>query len=315
MLLVSLIVGVLSSVVAGVMIALLLAFSNSNLATIAVLFVSGVLTTVLFTPITASAFVVLSIDLRVRKEGYDIQLLANQLGSQPGSSALSFSARASHVGRANERMGPSGRPLGFQSLSARKPTAEPARLGIAHPARLGTAGPARLGTAGSPRLGTAGPARSARLGPAPTRSTRLGARPPPAKLGAATAGAGRAPGVGTTSTRPARLGHRSARVAATFSRFAPAPAYRVGATSTSGTERERSSLGSRRAVELGSSRTTRARESTATFWSPPAPCAPPAPPAPSARLPLHRRRARRDQADQRVSKLESDSSVAVKQTS
>ena len=93
MLLVSLIVGVLSTVVAGVILGLLLAFSNSDLASIAVLFVSGVLTTVLFTPITASAYVVLSIDLRVRKEGYDIQLLASQLGSQPGSAALSFLPR------------------------------------------------------------------------------------------------------------------------------------------------------------------------------------------------------------------------------
>ncbi|MGO9343443.1 MAG: DUF3824 domain-containing protein [Acidimicrobiales bacterium] len=93
MVLVSLIVGVLSGVVAGVIVGILLAFSSSDLATIVVLFVSGVLTTVLFTPITASAYLVLSIDLRVRKEGYDIQLLASQLGSQPGSSALSFLPR------------------------------------------------------------------------------------------------------------------------------------------------------------------------------------------------------------------------------
>jgi hypothetical protein len=93
MLLVSLIVGVLTGVVAGVIVGILIAFSSSDLATIVVLFVSGVLTTVLFTPITASAYLVLSIDLRVRKEGYDIQLLASQLGSQPGSSALSFLPR------------------------------------------------------------------------------------------------------------------------------------------------------------------------------------------------------------------------------
>ena len=93
MLLVSIIVGVLSGVVAAVILGLLLAFSSSTLASVAVLFVSGVLTTVLFTPITASAYVVLSIDLRVRKEGYDIQLLASQLGSNPGSAALSFLPR------------------------------------------------------------------------------------------------------------------------------------------------------------------------------------------------------------------------------
>jgi hypothetical protein len=93
LLLIGLIVGILSEVVTGVALVLLLALAHSELSRAAVYFVATVLTTVLFSPITASALVVLSIDLRVRKEGYDIQLLASQLGSQPGSAALSFFPR------------------------------------------------------------------------------------------------------------------------------------------------------------------------------------------------------------------------------
>jgi hypothetical protein len=93
LLLIGLIVGILSGIVAGVPDLLLLGLAHTAVARAAVYFVSDVLTTVLFSPITASALVVLSIDLRVRKEGYDIQLLASQLGSQPGSAALSFFPR------------------------------------------------------------------------------------------------------------------------------------------------------------------------------------------------------------------------------
>jgi hypothetical protein len=93
LLLIGLIVGILSDIVSGVALVSLLALAHSEVSRAAVYFASSVLTTVLFSPITASALVVLSIDLRVRKEGYDIQLLASQLGSQPGSAALSFFPR------------------------------------------------------------------------------------------------------------------------------------------------------------------------------------------------------------------------------
>jgi hypothetical protein len=43
-----------------------------------------------FTPFSAAVAVVITIDLRVRKEGFDIQLLALQMGTSPTSSALSF---------------------------------------------------------------------------------------------------------------------------------------------------------------------------------------------------------------------------------
>jgi hypothetical protein len=175
MLLVSLIVGVLSSVVAGVIVALLLAFSNSNLATIAVLFVSGVLTTVLFTPITASAFVVLSIDLRVRKEGYDIQLLANQLGSQPGSSALSFLPRAPLMwGGPSNGWGHPGGPWGSGPYQQGGPPAGQPGWG---PAQPGWGAPAQPGHPGHPGWGPPPPAQPG-WGP-PAQPVHPGWGPPP----------------------------------------------------------------------------------------------------------------------------------------
>lgn len=93
LLLIGLIVGILTDIVSGVALALLLAVAHSKLARVAVYLVTSVLATVLFSPITASALVVLSIDLRVRKEGYDIQLLASQLGPRPGATPLSFFPR------------------------------------------------------------------------------------------------------------------------------------------------------------------------------------------------------------------------------
>jgi hypothetical protein len=93
MVLITLIVVILAAVVGGVFTALLLAFAKGTVAVVSVEFVVGLLTTVVFTPISACALLVLSIDLRVRKEGYDLHLLAQSLGTQPGSDALSFLPR------------------------------------------------------------------------------------------------------------------------------------------------------------------------------------------------------------------------------
>src|ERR1700722_9487458 len=76
MLLITVIVGILTAIVAGVLTAVLISFANSTLAVVAVEFVVDLIATVVFTPISACALVVLSIDLRVRKEGYDLPLLA-----------------------------------------------------------------------------------------------------------------------------------------------------------------------------------------------------------------------------------------------
>ncbi|MGO8876490.1 MAG: hypothetical protein ACLQNG_12100 [Acidimicrobiales bacterium] len=47
-------------------------------------------TTLLFASFFAAVQVVITIDLRVRKEGFDIQLLASQMGATPTATALSF---------------------------------------------------------------------------------------------------------------------------------------------------------------------------------------------------------------------------------
>ena len=52
--------------------------------------VVSLLTTLLFASFYAAVSVVITIDLRVRKEGFDIQVLASQMGTSPTSSALSF---------------------------------------------------------------------------------------------------------------------------------------------------------------------------------------------------------------------------------
>ncbi len=52
--------------------------------------VVSLLTTMLFVSFVAAVQVVIAIDLRVRKEGFDIQLLASQMGVAPTASALSF---------------------------------------------------------------------------------------------------------------------------------------------------------------------------------------------------------------------------------
>jgi hypothetical protein len=46
--------------------------------------VSGTLSSLITTPFTAALTVALYIDLRVRKEGFDVQLLAAQIGLEPG---------------------------------------------------------------------------------------------------------------------------------------------------------------------------------------------------------------------------------------
>jgi hypothetical protein len=50
----------------------------------------SLLTTLLFASFYAAVSVVITIDLRVRKEGFDIQLLASQMGTTPTASALAF---------------------------------------------------------------------------------------------------------------------------------------------------------------------------------------------------------------------------------
>jgi hypothetical protein len=77
--------GILASVIGGIVGGLAQAFSltaggDQSVAEIVVLTVSGTVAAMVTTPFKAAFTTVLYFDLRVRKEGFDLQLLAKQLG-------------------------------------------------------------------------------------------------------------------------------------------------------------------------------------------------------------------------------------------
>jgi hypothetical protein len=88
-LLMGLIVSVGGLVVGILFLVLLLAAHGDTTATIAINFLLRTVSLVIFTPLSASIAVILAIDMRVRKEGFDIQHLAATLGTSaqppPGS--------------------------------------------------------------------------------------------------------------------------------------------------------------------------------------------------------------------------------------
>ncbi len=88
--LMGLITGVASSILGAIFVAVVLAFQGGHVATDIANFVLRTVTLVVFTPLSASLAVVITIDMRVRKEGFDIQYLAAAMGTVPGIDALSF---------------------------------------------------------------------------------------------------------------------------------------------------------------------------------------------------------------------------------
>ncbi len=85
-----LLVGVFSSALVAVSAVVLFSSHDNTTANAIVGFFIRTATLTIAAPFTAGILVILSIDLRVRKEGFDIQFLASQLGVAPTSSALSF---------------------------------------------------------------------------------------------------------------------------------------------------------------------------------------------------------------------------------
>lgn len=80
---------ILAGVVGGALTGLAAVFASSDsssVGTIAVNWVTGTLASVLTTPFQAAVATVVYIDLRVRKEAFDLQLLAEQLGVEPSAS-------------------------------------------------------------------------------------------------------------------------------------------------------------------------------------------------------------------------------------
>ncbi len=89
-LLANLIIGVLTVVVGILFIVALVAARHSDTAIAVVDFFNRTITLLVQTPFISSVLVILAIDLRVRKEGFDLQLLASHVGAPATASALSF---------------------------------------------------------------------------------------------------------------------------------------------------------------------------------------------------------------------------------
>jgi hypothetical protein len=80
-------VGVISAAITALLSAVSLdPTGHSALVDFVLRVVSGTLSSLISTPFTAALTVALYIDLRVRKEGFDVQLLAEQIGLDPGES-------------------------------------------------------------------------------------------------------------------------------------------------------------------------------------------------------------------------------------
>jgi hypothetical protein len=88
LLLAYLLVGLVSAGINAVLAAISLSGSgHGEVIEFALRTVSGSVSSMITTPFTAALTVVLYIDLRVRKEGFDVQLLAAQIGLEPGAVA------------------------------------------------------------------------------------------------------------------------------------------------------------------------------------------------------------------------------------
>ncbi len=88
--LMELIVLIASSVLSVLLVAVAVASSGDPVATAVINFIVNTVKLVIFTPLTASLAVVLTIDMRVRKEGFDLEFLAASMGTAAGPNALSF---------------------------------------------------------------------------------------------------------------------------------------------------------------------------------------------------------------------------------
>jgi hypothetical protein len=79
------------TIVLGIVAALVLVASHNDTTAVAIVdFFTRTAGLTFATPFSAAVLVIISIDLRVRKEGFDIELLASRIGTAPTATALSF---------------------------------------------------------------------------------------------------------------------------------------------------------------------------------------------------------------------------------
>lgn len=114
----SIIQWVFTAVVGGILLAVLLS-SQDQTTRLAASFAVDVVSSVLVLPFTSAVYVVLAIDAKVRKEGFDLEVLAGRFGTAPTATALSFMRPAAPApygwpppGSYGVPAGPSGGPGG-----------------------------------------------------------------------------------------------------------------------------------------------------------------------------------------------------------
>jgi hypothetical protein len=79
------------TIVLGIVAAIVLVASHNDTTAVAIVdFFTRTAGLTFATPFSAAVLVIISIDLRVRKEGFDIELLASRMGTAPTATALSF---------------------------------------------------------------------------------------------------------------------------------------------------------------------------------------------------------------------------------
>lgn len=82
---------ILTGIVQAIFLSILTALvssSGNDVATAVANFIGQTLSSALVTPLSAAVLTVLYFDLRVRKEGFDLELLARQLGADPGAPGI-----------------------------------------------------------------------------------------------------------------------------------------------------------------------------------------------------------------------------------
>jgi hypothetical protein len=83
-------VGILTGIVQGIFLGILagvVSITGNEVATALAEAIGQTLSSALTTPLSAAVLTVLYFDLRVRKEGFDLELLARRLGVEPGAAA------------------------------------------------------------------------------------------------------------------------------------------------------------------------------------------------------------------------------------
>ena len=85
----NLLVGVISGIITGLLTATLIASTASEATAAVISTIANTLSALVTLPISAAVLTVLYFDLRVRKEGYDLQLLARGVGQDPSAYATS----------------------------------------------------------------------------------------------------------------------------------------------------------------------------------------------------------------------------------